>query len=117
MDIEKTMEFILQSQARSEARADQIEERFERDHARAMQRMDRTDKQIEGIKKLIMTGMKLMVRLEKRDDEIQLKIDALVDSQVRAEERMKKHEEWLRKHDERFERFMRRNGNGSKGRS
>jgi hypothetical protein len=120
MDIEKTMEFILQSQARTEANLERFEAnhaRFERDHARAMQRMDRTDKQIEGIKKLIMTGMKLIVRLEKRDDEIQLKIDAFVDSQMRAEERMKKHEEWLRKHDERFERFMRRNGNGSKGRS
>ena len=69
MDIEKTMEFILQSQARSEARSEQIHERFERDHARAMQRMDRTDKQIDGIKKLITTGMKLIVRLEKRDDE------------------------------------------------
>jgi hypothetical protein len=57
--------------------------------------------------------MKLMARL---DDEIQVKIDALVDSQMRAEERMKKHEEWLRKHDERFERFMRRNGNGSEAR-
>lgn len=117
MDIEKTMEFILQSQARSE----QNHARFEQEHARAMKRMDRTDKQIEGIKKLITTGMKLIVRLEKRDDEIQLKIDALVDSQMRAEERMKTHEEWLRKHDARFERFMEmmrgRNGNRSKGRA
>jgi chromosome segregation ATPase len=130
MDIEKTMEFILQSQARFEqnqarfeqnqVRFQQNHERFEQDHARAMRRMDRTDKQIEGIKKLIMTGMKLIVRLEKRDDEIQVKIDALVDSQMRAEERMKTHEKWLRKHDARFERFMAmmrgRNGNGSKGR-
>jgi hypothetical protein len=109
MDIERTMEFILQSQARAE-----------QNHILAMQRMDRTDKQLEGMRKLIMTGMRLIARLERRDDEIQLKIDALVDSQMRAEERMKKHEDWLRKHDERFERFMQmmrgRNGNGSKGR-
>jgi hypothetical protein len=119
MDIEKTIEFILQSQARAEQKHIQAIQRMDRADERmdrAMLRMDRTDKQIEGIKKLITTGMKLIVRLEKRDDEIQLKIDALVDSQMRAEERMKKHEEWLRKNDERFERFMRRSGNGSKGR-
>jgi hypothetical protein len=128
MDIEKTMEFILQSQARSE----ENHARFERDHARAMQRMDKFDKQIKATENLVRAGTKLVVkyRAEQKESDrtFNAKLNALVDSQMRAEERMnrydermRKHGEWLRKHDERFERFMEmmrgRNGNGSKGRS
>jgi hypothetical protein len=135
MDIEKTMEFILQSQARFEQNQARFEEnhaRFEQDHARAMRRMDKFDKQIKATENLVRAGMKLVLknRAEQKESDrtFNAKLNALVDSQMRAEERMnrydermKKHEEWLRKHDERFERFMEmmrgRNGNGSKGRS
>jgi hypothetical protein len=117
MDIEKTMQFILESQARSEE-----------NHARAMQRMDKFDKQIKATENLVRAGIKLVVkyRAEQKESDrtFNAKVNVLVDAQIRAEERMKKHEEWLKKHDEwlkkhdeRFERFMRRNGNGSKGRS
>ena len=102
------MQFILESQARSEE-----------NHARAMQRMDKFDKQIKATENLVRAGIKLVLkyRAEQKESDrtFNAKLNALVDSQMRAEERMKKHDEWLKKHDERFERFMRRNGNGSKG--
>jgi hypothetical protein len=47
-----------------------------------------------------------------------VKLNALIDAQLRAEERMQDHEKWLRRHDEKFDRLIetlrRRNGNGHK---
>jgi hypothetical protein len=47
MDIERTMEFILQSHAKSEARADKF------------------DKRLDAIRKLVETGMRMLVKIEK----------------------------------------------------
>jgi hypothetical protein len=47
MNVERTMEFILQMQAKSEVRA------------------DRFDKRLEATRKLVETGMKLLVKIEK----------------------------------------------------
>jgi hypothetical protein len=53
MDIERSIEHLLELHARAEARMD-----------RAEARMDRVDRQIEAIRKLVETGMKLIVRIE-----------------------------------------------------
>lgn len=46
-------------------------------HARAEVRMDRMERQIEGIRKLVATGMKLIVRIEKAQLRTDEKIDRL----------------------------------------
>jgi hypothetical protein len=48
------MEFILQMQAKSGARM-----------AKAEDRMDKFDKRLEGMRKLVQAGMKMLVRIEK----------------------------------------------------
>jgi hypothetical protein len=51
-------------------------------HERAEQRMDKADRQIEAIRKLVKTGMKLIVRIEATQAEIQkaqVRSDAKID--------------------------------------
>jgi chromosome segregation ATPase len=59
MDVEKSIEFILHSQARAEARADRAEERMDR----ADQRMDRLERAIAQtnrvVKVLVRAGVSL----------------------------------------------------------
>jgi hypothetical protein len=56
MDVEKTMEFILQQQAKAEARAERAEAKAER--------------QMTAIRKLIQTGMRLIVKNEESIKEL-----------------------------------------------
>ena len=48
MDVERTIEFILQSQAKAEIR------------------MDKTDKRIDGITKILQQGMRMLVKTDTR---------------------------------------------------
>jgi hypothetical protein len=48
-------------------------------HARAEARMDRADRQIEAIRKLVKTGMKLIVRIEANQARTDAKIDKLAE--------------------------------------
>jgi hypothetical protein len=66
MDVERTMEFILKSQARAEARMERAEARVERAEAR----MEKVDRRIDAISKLVQQGMRMLVRNETRMDEL-----------------------------------------------
>jgi len=57
MDVERTIEFILQQQARSEVRQAQAE-------AKQAQAEARAERQMTAIRKLIQTGMRMIVRNE-----------------------------------------------------
>jgi hypothetical protein len=74
MDVERTIEFILQMQARSEVRS------------------DRFDKRLEATRKLVETGMKLLVRIEKNHAESKKDFDRrlkeLVDAQKRTDQKL-----------------------------
>jgi ferritin-like metal-binding protein YciE len=61
MDVERSIEHLLKL------------------HARAEQRMDRTDRQIEAIQKILKTGMKLIVRIEATQARSDAKIDRLAE--------------------------------------
>jgi hypothetical protein len=78
MDVERTIEFILQMQAKSEARADRSE-------ARA----DRFDKRLEATRKLVETGIRLLVKIEKNHVESKKDFDRrlkeLLDAQKRTD--------------------------------
>jgi hypothetical protein len=81
MDVERTIEFIVQAQAKSEAR------------------MDNFDRRLEATRKLVETGMRMLVKNEKAQGELTVKLAALT-VQVSA------LTESQRKSDRKFERFM-----------
>ena len=110
MDVERTIEFILQAQAKSEAR------------------MDKFDRRLEATHKLVQTGMRMLVKIEKSQGELTVKLTALT-GQVNAltgrvdalTVQVTALTEAQRKSDRKFERFMdswtkqRTNGHPPKG--
>ena len=68
MDVEKTIEFILQQQARfeakAEARAEREQARAERYEAKQAQAEAKAERQMAAIRKLIQTGMRMIVKNE-----------------------------------------------------
>ncbi len=75
MDIERSIEHLLDLHARADQRMDRAEARMDRAEAR----MDRTDRQIEAIQKIVKTGMKLIVRIEAAQARSDAKIDRLAE--------------------------------------
>jgi hypothetical protein len=64
---DRTIDFILRSQARSEAWHEKAEARHkeaEARHARAEARQDKLDRRVDGIAKIVQQGMRLMVKLQ-----------------------------------------------------
>ena len=76
MEVERTIEFILQMQAAAEARAAKADERMDRAEAR----MDKFDRRLEAIGKLLQTGMKILVKIEEGQHKTDRKLDRLIDS-------------------------------------
>ena len=125
MDVEKTIQAILESQLRAEKRADRADERMDRAVARmdraekradlaekradrAEKRADKFDRQLHATKNLVQKGMQIVVE---SNVEFRSRINALVDAQNRTEEAMRRSEakfnRWL-------ETLSRKNGNGHK---
>jgi len=84
MDIERTMEFILKSQARAELRMEKADLRMEK----AELRMDRTDKQIDAIRKILQQGVRMLAKTDVRLAELaqaqratEKSLKAFIDSQ------------------------------------
>jgi hypothetical protein len=84
MNIEKTISFILDHQANWEVRM-----------AKAEERITRNDRQIEGILKLLKMGARQfardaerMNRIDERLENMAGKIDILINSQIRADQRL-----------------------------
>jgi chromosome segregation ATPase len=91
---------------RAEARMDRAEARMDRAEARmdrAEKRMEKFDKRLEATRKIVEVGMKLMVRLEQRDNILDAKLEALAES-VRE----------LTKSQKAFIDSLRKGGNGFK---
>ena len=59
MDVERTIEFILDMQAKAEVRA-----------AKADERMDKFDRRLEAMRKLIETGMRMLAKRDKEHAEV-----------------------------------------------
>jgi predicted nucleic acid-binding Zn-ribbon protein len=72
MDVERTMEFILQMQAKLEANFARHEANF----ARHEVRLSRIDRRIDGITKLIRTGMKAIMKTNQTLDQLGKRTDA-----------------------------------------
>jgi chromosome segregation ATPase len=104
MDVERTMEFILRSQARAETRMEKLESRIQNSEIRANARMDRIDRRLEGTSKLIQHGMRMLVKIETKLDEVsqaQKRTDvALAELAKSQTELAKSHTELAQAHTE-----------------
>jgi hypothetical protein len=83
VDVERTINFILESQAKAETRMSAADKRVE-----AVEK--RLDKRMDAIAKLIQQGMRMLVT---HKAETNRKINALVDAQMRGEARMERLDE------------------------
>ena len=88
MDFERAVNHLLDLHASAiermhvaEQRMNRAEERMDRAEAR----MDRTDRQIAGLQKLVKTGMRLIVRIEKRQVQNEDSLNALIAAQLRTD--------------------------------
>src|SRR5437667_80630 len=106
MDIEKTLQAIMESHRRAAERADRADERADRADAR----MDTFDKQLRATAKLVRAGI-LLVQNDRKaqkavDAQFNVRLNALIQSHSLAEERSRKIEEQMRRTDEKFERWL-----------
>ena len=102
MDVERTMEFILQMQAKAEVRMAKAEARMEKAEAR----MDKFDRRLEAMRKLVETGMRWLVKIEKSHHELAEQGKALQEAQRRSDRKFERLMEILTK--------QRSNGHGSR---
>ena len=72
MDVERTMEFILKSQANAERRMDNAERRADN----AERRMDKVDRRLAGISKLLQQGMRMLVKTDTNIAKLARRTDA-----------------------------------------
>jgi len=77
VDIEKTIEFILHQQARSEARWDAFLDKWEERENKWEARHVKAEKQIAAIRVILKTGMKLIVKLEEGQKRADKRMDEL----------------------------------------
>jgi hypothetical protein len=62
--LNRTIDFILQSQARAEVRWEKAEARWERAEARWETRQDKLDRRLDSIAKIVQQGMRLLVKVQ-----------------------------------------------------
>jgi len=74
MDMERTIQFILESQARAEVRMEKAEIRMEK----AEGRMNTMDRRMDGIAKLLQQGMRMLVKTD-------TKLAAIAEAQKRTD--------------------------------
>src|SRR5262245_10577270 len=91
--IEALLESLAERQAKAEARMDRYDARMERTDARMEQTdahvaaMDtRFNKRMDALRKLVETGMKILVKIGEAQKESDHKLNALIDAQERLAE-------------------------------
>ena len=79
-----TLDKVAAQQQAAEIRMDRADARMDRADAR----MDRFDRQMKGIQALVKTGMRWFVKIEQEHRNLDKKIEALVDAQMRTEAKL-----------------------------
>ena len=103
MDIERTMEFIMDMQAKAEVRMAKADERA----ARADERMDKFDRRLDAIRKLIETGMRILAKSQKDHAEFKKEFEEYkIESKRDFDRRMKEINEAQRKTDLKLDRLI-----------
>ncbi|HVP47857.1 MAG TPA: hypothetical protein VMT32_14785 [Bryobacteraceae bacterium] len=83
MDVEKTMQFILDQQAKTEVLWQRNEERWKRAEAR----MDRFDRRLDSLRRLLAAGMKLLNKAAQERRAMEAGIRELVAAQKRTDQK------------------------------
>jgi hypothetical protein len=146
MDMERTMQFIVDTlagvvvrQQESELFTKEVKARFDLADAwaakadaraakadargdRADARLDKMERQMKGIQTLAKTAMKIMISHGQNTKNLDFKIAALTDAQIRAEDEMrdlrrslKETSEHSKRNEQRFERWLDSMNKGSNG--
>jgi len=113
VDVERTIQFILKSQANAEIRMDKAERERKRAEARAKARVDamevRLDKRTGAITKLLQHGMRMLVKTD-------TKLAELAESQKELAETQKELAEAQKATDRALKAFINSLRNGRNGR-
>ena len=96
MDVEGTMQFILDNLASVTAK------------------QEKAETEIQALRKLVTVGMKILVRVQNQQENSERKIGALADAQIRLEGETEKLLNAIEKTNERFDRWL-ESGNGANG--
>ena len=85
MDVERTIEFILKSQANAERRMENADRRMES----ADRRMDKIDKGLDGITKLLQQGMRMLVKTAEAQKRTDIALAELAQAQKETQRSLK----------------------------
>jgi septal ring factor EnvC (AmiA/AmiB activator) len=108
MDQERTMQFILDNLAAVTASQQQFA-------VQTAARAARTDRQIKGMQTLMLTGMKMIVKLQKGQRELQKEMKELAAAQKRAGEALADLAVSQKRSDQKFDRWLDSLKGGSNG--
>ena len=89
--IERTIQFILDSQARMEAQHGAFvarQQELEARHKESIERMDRFERQLKATRNLVHSGMRIVFDLAHQVDETNQAMHALIDAQQRTEAKL-----------------------------
>lgn len=118
-NMERRMDYIAEQQARSAIRMAEIEDIIVRFGRATRGRFEGTDKRIDDVDEKIAAVVDSQIRAEERSREIDKKIAALIESQARTEqnvtrtaENVKKTDEALRSLTTLVDRYISRRRNG-----
>jgi hypothetical protein len=80
MNVEQTIKFILESQARAETRADRADARADRADARLDRLEKKNEREMAAIRKLLQQGMKSLAQLTAAQKETDRELRAFIQS-------------------------------------
>jgi chromosome segregation ATPase len=97
--------------AKADARADRADARADRADAR----LDKMERQMKGIQTLAKTAMKIMISHGHSMKNLDFKIAALTDAQIRAQDEMRDLRQTVKRNELRFEKWLESMNRGSNG--
>jgi uncharacterized membrane protein YccC len=110
MDVERTIEYILDMQAKAEVRAAKADERMDKAEVRASkadERMDKFDKRLEATRKLVEAGVKILLKSQQDHAEFEKQFAAYkIESKRDSDRQMKEIKEIQRKTDLKLDRLI-----------
>ena len=120
MDVERTMQFILDNLASVTARQEEAAVRAAAMEARAAATEQRLDRRMDGIVKLIKTGMRMIVEIQESHKELAAEMKELAGEVKELAAGMKELAAVQKRTEQRFDRWlesMNKGANGHKKRS
>ncbi len=105
------MQFIVETLADVAVRQQRAEARAPRADAR----LEKIERQMKGLQTLVKTGMNILIAHGRSMKNIDVKIAALTDAQIRAQHEMRELRESMKRTDEKFDRWLDSMNRGSNG--